>query len=107
MEPTPSVHPTQSEIKETLELVRNGLPFAENAECRDFPEPDIFFETKDNPTNLKIARLLCSICVVKTECLDYALRTNQKFGVFGGTTASERVRLRQIPLNEINTRFEG
>ncbi len=33
---------------------------------------------------------LCEGCMVVTECLDYALTTNQEFGVWGGMTPTQR-----------------
>ncbi|HEX4288967.1 MAG TPA: WhiB family transcriptional regulator, partial [Trebonia sp.] len=32
----------------------------------------------------------CARCPVRSECLDFALRTRQMHGVWGGTTAEER-----------------
>ena len=33
---------------------------------------------------------LCAECLVVPECLDYALATNQEFGVWGGMTPTQR-----------------
>ena len=35
------------------------------------------------------------MCVVKDECLDFALRANQEAGIWGGTSEDERRRLRR------------
>ena len=39
------------------------------------------------------AQLLCAECPVSTPCRDYALRTRQQYGVWGGLTESARVEL--------------
>lgn len=38
----------------------------------------------------------CGICPVQQECLDHALATNERFGVWGGTTEKERRNLSRI-----------
>lgn len=55
------------------------------AVCRDAPV-SLFFED-DDPLP---ARRLCWSCPVSGNCLSYALRTQQSFGVWGGLTAPER-----------------
>jgi len=35
----------------------------------------------------------CGICPVQQECLDHALATNERFGVWGGTTEKQRRKL--------------
>ena len=41
------------------------------------------------------ARRVCGQCPVTTECLEFALGTNQESGVWGGLTEEERRRLRK------------
>lgn len=36
------------------------------------------------------AKAVCAGCDVRAECLDHALDTQERFGVWGGTTESER-----------------
>lgn len=38
------------------------------------------------------ARMFCYVCPVQVECLAYALDAEQKFGVWGGLTESQRKR---------------
>lgn len=37
---------------------------------------------------------ICKRCAVETICLDYAIRTNQGLGVWGGKTRSQRLKIR-------------
>ena len=36
------------------------------------------------------AKAICGECLVSDECLDYAMRTRQEFGIWGGLTPLER-----------------
>lgn len=36
------------------------------------------------------ARAICAACPKRTACLDYAIRTRQEYGVFGGMNFRER-----------------
>jgi WhiB family redox-sensing transcriptional regulator len=37
-----------------------------------------------------MAKRICIGCPVRQECLDYALVSNQRFGIWGGLTEEER-----------------
>ncbi|MEV0616109.1 WhiB family transcriptional regulator [Nonomuraea sp. NPDC050404] len=62
------------------ELVRRGV------------DPDTWWpigQDADGPEVTK-AKRYCVACPARQECLDYALRTGQDHGVWGGLTARER-----------------
>ena len=42
------------------------------------------------------ARTVCSNCTVRVECLEFALATDQRFGVWGGLSEDERRALKQV-----------
>jgi WhiB family redox-sensing transcriptional regulator len=42
------------------------------------------------------ALTICGICPVCEDCFDHALETNERFGVWGGTTEKERRKLSRI-----------
>lgn len=65
-------------------------PWAVFAACRD-AEADIFFAT--NRDSEGAALRICSICTVCDECLDHALQTRERFGVWGGATEQQRKRM--------------
>lgn len=54
-------------------------------------EPEVFFPDKGGST--AEAKEICGMCQVRVECLDYALRTRQRFGVWGGVSERERRRM--------------
>lgn len=45
--------------------------------------------------DIKAAKAICSFCVVQTDCLEYAVRTNQDLGVWGGLDEHERKNFRR------------
>jgi len=40
--------------------------------------------------DIEWAKTICGACPVQPECLDFALKTRQEFGIWGGTTEDER-----------------
>lgn len=56
-------------------------------------DPDIFFPNRGE--SLEPALSVCAGCVVREECLEYALANGEKYGVWGGTSERERRRLRR------------
>ena len=53
-------------------------------------DPEAFFPEKGGST--REAKRACRACPVRTECLDYALATDPRFGVWGGLSERERRR---------------
>ena len=43
------------------------------------------------------AKAVCHECVVRTHCLSEALRSDERFGIWGGLTEKERRALRRSP----------
>ena len=63
-----------------------------------FADPDLFFPVGSSMKALKQAaeaKAICNECDVKIDCLEYAIRTNQDSGVWGGTTEDERTSIRR------------
>ena len=59
-------------------------------------DPELFFPDQDANVNLyKTAKELCATCPIIKQCLEYALKTNEEFGVWGGLTAFERRKLKR------------
>ena len=55
-----------------------------------------FFPHGDDREGNAAAKAFCARCPVTGKCLEYALETNQRFGVWGGLTESERRRTRRL-----------
>lgn len=56
-------------------------------------EPNVFFPERGAST--REAKDICRGCVVRLDCLDYALTKGEKFGIWGGLSERERRRLRR------------
>jgi WhiB family transcriptional regulator, redox-sensing transcriptional regulator len=56
-------------------------------------DPDLFFPERGAST--REAKEVCRGCVVREECLEYALSHGEKFGIWGGLSERERRRLRR------------
>jgi WhiB family redox-sensing transcriptional regulator len=65
------------------------------AACSGF-QHSLFFPTTDTDiAAIERARGICMDCAVSLDCLEYALETNQRAGIWGGTTEDERRSLRR------------
>lgn len=56
-------------------------------------DPEIFFPGKGKPN--REARQVCSSCEVRSECLEYALDNEERFGVWGGYGDTKRRKLKK------------
>ncbi len=77
-----------------LRTIRNIAhePWLDWAICSS-TDPDVFYPNQgESPAR---AKLICRDCPVQSECLDWALRTNERFGVWGGKSDQEREKLRR------------
>lgn len=67
------------------------------AACRD-TAPDLFFPvgtTGPALDQIAAAKRVCEGCLVRKECLEYSLITNQDSGVWGGASEEERRLIRK------------
>jgi WhiB family redox-sensing transcriptional regulator len=68
------------------------LGWQEEALCAQ-TDPEAFFPEKGGST--REAKRICVGCEVKTECLEYALMHDERFGIWGGLSERERRRLKR------------
>lgn len=74
------------------QLFLNTIPLFENALCAQIEDQDLFFpdgkaeETKRLPQ----LRAICRSCVERKECLEYSIREEIPYGIWGGKTPTER-----------------
>lgn len=65
--------------------------------CRD-SDTNVFFPvgvTGEAIDLIDAAKAVCAACPVRAECLEFALVTNQQYGVWGGASEEERLALRR------------
>jgi WhiB family redox-sensing transcriptional regulator len=67
-------------------------PWYQRAACLD-KDADCFFPEKGGST--RPAKRICQTCAVQTECLEYALANDERFGIWGGLSERERRRLKR------------
>ena len=54
-------------------------------------DPSIFFPVSDEESDE--ARAVCEACIVRDDCLEFALENREHEGVWGGATERERRRI--------------
>jgi WhiB family redox-sensing transcriptional regulator len=72
--------------------VEGELAWQADALCAQ-TDPEAFFPEKGGST--RDAKKVCSSCTVRSECLEYALENDERFGIWGGLSERERRRLRK------------
>ncbi|MDH4168598.1 MAG: WhiB family transcriptional regulator [Acidimicrobiia bacterium] len=78
--------------------MREVLPEPDEPVWQDYAnclgvDPDLFFPERGAST--REAKEVCRGCVVQEDCLEYALRNGEKFGIWGGMSERERRRIRR------------
>lgn len=64
--------------------------WVDRAACRGM-DPAVFFPSTEEETDLALD--ICRSCPVRAECLEYALASKERFGIWGGATERERRRM--------------
>jgi WhiB family redox-sensing transcriptional regulator len=72
----------------------DGNPLAWQADslCAQ-TDPEAFFPEKGGST--RDAKKICASCEVRSQCLEYALQNDERFGIWGGLSERERRKLRK------------
>jgi WhiB family redox-sensing transcriptional regulator len=56
-------------------------------------DPELFFPERGSST--REAKEVCRGCVVRVECLEFAIANGEKFGIWGGMSERERRKVRR------------
>lgn len=77
------------DAKEYLKLAKaiQDAPYAPPCMVTD---PELWFASHDEDYLPRVAKKFCGECPVRQQCLEYALKVNEQYGVWGGLTAKER-----------------
>ncbi|MES2092864.1 MAG: WhiB family transcriptional regulator [Actinomycetota bacterium] len=73
-------------------LDENQLGWQTDSLCAQ-TDPEAFFPEKGGST--RDAKKICTSCEVRTQCLEYALANDERFGIWGGLSERERRKLRK------------
>lgn len=81
-----------SPAADLLDLLERWTPeWMRKGACKG--ETEIFFPSRgDTPVPAKV---LCGVCPVREECLEFALDNREKFGVWGGMSERQRRKIRK------------
>ena len=76
-----------------LELMASDdLAWQDLANCRG-ADPDLFFPERGAST--RTAKSICRECSVQAECLEFAIVSSEKFGIWGGLSERDRRKIRR------------
>lgn len=84
--------PTDEELAEIERETEEKDNFIKYGNCLGV-DTDLFFPERGAST--KEAKGVCQGCVVREDCLEYALSNGEKFGIWGGLSERERRRIRR------------
>jgi WhiB family redox-sensing transcriptional regulator len=85
-----SVSLTSAQGTPAVELDGEDKSWQDMANCLGV-DPDLFFPERGAST--REAKEVCKGCVVRDDCLEYALANGEKFGIWGGMSERERRRI--------------
>ena len=60
-----------------------------DAACLGHPNPEVFFPERGDHAALREAKAVCEDCLVREDCLDFALEHRERLGVWGGMAGKE------------------
>jgi len=67
-----------------------NLSWRQSAACRGV-DPEIFYPASEEEA--VVAKAVCASCAVREACLEFALASRERDGVWGGATEKDRRRL--------------
>jgi len=79
-------------LVDLFEATDDEQEWQERALCAQ-TDPEAFFPEKGGST--REAKRICLGCEVRSECLEYALEHDERFGIWGGLSERERRKLKK------------
>ena len=70
----------------------HDMAWQDFANCRG-ADPDLFFPERGAST--RTAKQICRECTVRDECLEFAIVSSEKFGIWGALSERERRKIRK------------
>lgn len=80
------------------------LPLLPGALCKG-QDPRLWFPSQGG--SHERAKAVCQVCPARADCLDWAMQTNERNGVWGGTSPNERALLRRRDRRGLRSRAAG
>lgn len=69
--------------------------WVEQALCRQIGGDFWYADDQKSFEEQNIAKRVCQMCPVQVQCLQHALATDEKYGIWGGVTARNRANMRR------------
>lgn len=79
-------------MEQLLHAMTEDRGWQQRANCMGV-DPELFFPQRGAST--RDAKEVCRGCVVRADCLDYAIDHGEKFGIWGGLSERERRAVRR------------
>jgi WhiB family redox-sensing transcriptional regulator len=86
-----SAYPTRDDVTELPSFDFLAQPWAPSARCAE-TDPEAFHPAKGRSS--RQAKAVCARCPVRHACLDWAMATDQRWGIWGALSTRERDRLK-------------
>ncbi|MEX2323963.1 MAG: WhiB family transcriptional regulator [Acidimicrobiia bacterium] len=80
------------DLRQALLGTGDDLAWQDRANCTG-ANADLFFPERGAST--RTAKAICRACDVREECLEFAITTGEKFGIWGGMSERERRKVRR------------
>lgn len=72
-------------------MADNNMTWVRQAACRSCSTPKADWYAEPGTPEQRCAINICfGVCPVRSQCLDYAIATEERHGVWGGLTAKQR-----------------
>lgn len=83
-------------IETPLQLTAHTVvAWRSSAACSGLPHSIFFPVAEATAEAVALAKEICGTCAVTEDCLEFALETNQRSGIWGGTAEEDRKALRR------------
>lgn len=66
-------------------------------------DPELFFPDRADNSYSHLAKQICSECPVRIECLTWALKNDEEFGIWGGFSPKERRLIKRRGTKDLRT----
>lgn len=80
------------DLRQALLGTGDDLAWQDRANCTG-ANADLFFPERGAST--RTAKAICRACDVREDCLEFAITTGEKFGIWGGMSERERRKVRR------------
>ncbi|GMR02263.1 MAG: WhiB family transcriptional regulator [Acidimicrobiia bacterium] len=81
-----------TDLIEALQAEGVDMSWQDFANCRG-ADPDLFFPERGAST--RTAKQICRECTVLADCLEFAIVSSEKFGIWGAMSERERRKIRR------------